>query len=352
MEISSRSSVGGAFKRFVYDESFSDPQSHITSLTLSRSLVGLEAGEARMTRVAVLLGGLSPERPVSLSTGEGVAAACRRLGHDVVEIDPAVANWPEALKAFNPDVAFNALHGEWGEDGRIQGVLDYLRVPYTHSGVLASALAMDKARARAVFAAMGLPIAKGQIMHRLEAAKVHPLPVPYVVKPNTGGSSFGVFIVREGANRPPEQLLDPDWTYGDDVVVEEYIPGKELTTAVMHGRGALAVTEIIAAGGGWYDFDAKYAEGGSRHVIPADLPTSVYDRCMRLAEAAHAALGCRGVTRTDFRYDPSTDRVIVLEVNTQPGMTPTSLVPEQAGHLGLSYDDLVAWMLEDASWPR
>jgi D-alanine-D-alanine ligase len=176
--------------------------------------------------------------------------------------------------------------------------------------------------------------------------------VPYVVKPNTGGSSFGVFIVREGANRPPEQLLDPDWAYGDDVVIEEYIPGKELTVAVLHDRGALAVTEIIAAGGGWYDYDAKYAEGGSRHIVPADLPEALYQRCLDEAVRAHRALGCRGLTRTDFRYDPARDRLIVLEVNTQPGMTPTSLAPEQAAVCGLSYDDLVAWMLADASCPR
>jgi D-alanine-D-alanine ligase len=305
-----------------------------------------------MARVAVLLGGLSPERPVSLSTGAGMAAACRRLGHDVAEIDPAAPHWPEAIKAFAPDVALNALHGEWGEDGRIQGVLEYLRLPYTHSGVLASALAMDKAKARAVFAAEGLPIAKGALMNRFEAAKSHPMAVPYVVKPNTGGSSFGVFIVRDGANRPPEQLLDPDWTYGEDVIIEEYIPGKELTVAVMHGRGALAVTEIIAAGGGWYDYDAKYVEGGSRHVLPAELAPDVTERCLRLAERAHAALGCKGLTRTDFRYDQDRDRLIVLEVNTQPGMTPTSLAPEQAALCGLSYDALVAWMIEDASCPR
>jgi D-alanine-D-alanine ligase len=312
----------------------------------------LEKERETMARVAVLQGGRSPERPVSLSTGAGVAAACLRLGHEVCAIDPAEAFWLEAMKAFAPDIAFNALHGEWGEDGRIQGVLDYLGVPYTHSGVLASALAMDKARARAVFAAEGVPIAKGMVMHRLEAAKAHPLPLPYVVKPNMGGSSFGVFIVRDGANRPPEQLLDPDWSYGEDVVVEEYIPGKELTVAVMHDRGGLAVTEIIAVGGGWYDFDAKYSEGGSRHVVPADLPADVTEQAMRLAERAHHALGCRGLTRTDFRYDPAGGRLIVLEVNTQPGMTPTSLAPEQAAYRGMGYDALVAWMLEDAACPR
>jgi D-alanine-D-alanine ligase len=248
---------------------------------------------------------------------------------------------------------FNALHGEWGEDGRIQGVLDYLQLPYTHSGVLASALAMDKDKSKAVFAQAGLPLAKGKLLHRFEAAKAHPMPAPYVVKPNAQGSSVGVFIVREGANRPPEQLLDPDWSFGEEVLVEEFIDGKELTVAVMHDRGALAVTEIfVTSDGDWYDFDAKYAEGGSRHEVPANIPQDVTDELKRAAVAAHHALGCRGVTRSDFRYDPERNRIALLEVNTQPGMTPTSLVPEQAAHVGMSFEQLVAWILEDASWPR
>ncbi|MGD9981034.1 MAG: D-alanine--D-alanine ligase [Hyphomonadaceae bacterium] len=304
-----------------------------------------------MARVAVLLGGLSPERPVSLSSGAGCAAALRRLGHDVIEIDPQNPGWIAELRDLRPDAVFNALHGEWGEDGRTQGVLDYLQLPYTHSGLLASALAMDKDKSKAVFAQAGLPLANGKLMHRREAAKTHPMPAPYVVKPNAQGSSVGVFIVREGANRPPEQLLDPDWTFGDEVLVEEFIDGKELTVAVMHNRGALAVTEILPAGE-WYDFDAKYSEGGSRHEVPARIPQTVTDQLMRAAEAAHHALGCRGVTRADFRYDPKRDRVALLEVNTQPGMTPTSLAPEQAAHVGMSYDELVRWILEDASWPR
>lgn len=304
-----------------------------------------------MARVAVLLGGLSPERPVSLSSGQGCAEAVRRLGHDVIEIDPQNPGWIADLKDARPDKVLNALHGEWGEDGRVQGVLEYLQLPYTHSGVLASALAMDKNRAKAVLKQAGLPIADGRLMGRREAARAHPMPVPYVVKPNTGGSSLGVFIVREGANRPPEQLLDPDWSYGEDVVVEEFVGGKELTVAVMDGRGALAVTEIIPAGE-WYDFNAKYAAGGSRHELPAQIPEDVAARLMKLAEDAHAALGCRGVTRTDFKYDAARNKTIVIEVNTQPGMTPTSLAPEQAQHVGMTYDELVGWMLEDASWPR
>jgi D-alanine-D-alanine ligase len=306
-----------------------------------------------MARVAVLLGGLSPERPVSLSSGRGCADALKRLGHDVIEIDPQNPGWIAELKDVAPDAVFNALHGEYGEDGRTQGVLDYLKLPYTHSGCLASALAMDKDKSKAVFAQAGLPLANGKLMHRLEAAKGHPMPAPYVVKPNAQGSSVGIFIVREGANRPPEQLLDPDWTFGEEVLVEEFVDGKELTVAVMHDRGALAVTEIfVTSDGDWYDFDAKYAEGGSRHVVPADIPQKVADQLMRAAEDAHRALGCRGVTRSDFRYDPKRNKVALLEVNTQPGMTPTSLTPEQAAHVGMSYDQLVQWILEDASWPR
>jgi D-alanine-D-alanine ligase len=306
-----------------------------------------------MARVVVLLGGLSPERPVSLVSGRGCADALGRLGHEVIEIDPQNPGWIAELKDVSPDVVFNALHGEWGEDGRAQGVLDYLKLPYTHSGCLASALAMDKDKSKAVFAQAGLPLANGKLMHRLDAAKAHPMAAPYVVKPNAQGSSVGIFIVREGANRPPEQLLDPDWTFGEEVLVEEFIDGKELTVAVMHERGALAVTEIfVTSDGDWYDFDAKYAAGGSRHEVPAKVPQEVADQCMRAAEAAHHALGCRGVTRSDFRYDPKRDRLALLEVNTQPGMTPTSLVPEQAAHVGMDYDQLVQWILEDASWPR
>jgi D-alanine-D-alanine ligase len=307
-----------------------------------------------MARVAVLLGGISPERPVSLSTGAGCAAALNRLGHDVVEIDPQDEDWIARLKAGSVDAAFNSLHGPGGEDGTIQGVLEYLKIPYTHSGVLASALAMDKAKAKAVFAQAGLPLAEGKLMNRHEAAKAHPLPVPYVVKPNTQGSSVGVFIVREGANRPPEQLLDPDWTFGEEVLVEEFIGPRECTVAVLGektGARALAVTEILPAGE-WYDFNAKYSEGGSKHELPANIPADIAKRMMRAAEDAHDALGCRGLTRSDFMYDPVRNKIALLEVNTQPGMTPTSLAPEQAAFLGMSYDQLVAWILEDASWPR
>jgi D-alanine-D-alanine ligase len=307
-----------------------------------------------MARVAVLLGGLSPERPVSLSTGAGAVAALKRLGHEVAEIDPQEPHWVEQLKAFKADAVFNVLHGEWGEDGRVQGVLEYMRLPYTHSGVLASALAMDKAKAKAVFAQAGLPLARGKLMDRREAARAHPMAPPYVVKPNAQGSSVGVFIVREGANRPPEQLLDPDWKYGEDVLVEEFIGGHEYTVAVLgekSGPRALAVTAIIPAGE-WYDYNAKYAEGGSKHVLPANISKEMTDKMMRWAETAHEVLGCRGLTRSDFKWDEASGKVCLIELNTQPGMTPTSLAPEQAAYLGMDYDALVKWILEDASWPR
>jgi D-alanine-D-alanine ligase len=307
-----------------------------------------------MARVVVLLGGLSPERPVSLVSGRECVSALKRLGHEVHQIDPQEADWIDRLRALEPAAVFNALHGEWGEDGRTQGVLDYLKLPYTHSGCLASALAMDKAKAKAVLAQSGLSLARGKLLSRRDAARAHPMDPPYVIKPNAQGSSVGVFIVRDGANRPPEQLLDPDWTFGETVLVEEFVDGKELTVAVMGeqaGARALAVTEILPTGD-WYDFDAKYAEGGSRHEVPANIPAAVASRAMRMAELAHAALGCRGVTRADFRYDPQKDQLVILEVNTQPGMTPTSLVPEQAAHAGMAFDQLVGWILEDASWPR
>lgn len=301
-------------------------------------------------RVAVLKGGWSPEREVSLVSGAACAQAARTLGFDVVEID-ADRNVAAVLKAASPDIVFNALHGEWGEDGRIQGVLDILGVPYTHSGVLASALAMDKAKAKAVLGLAGLPLATGRLMHRADAARTHPMDPPYVVKPNAQGSSVGVFIVRRGDNRPPEGLLASDWSLGEEVLVEEFIPGRELAVAVQGDR-ALAVTEIVTLRE-FYDFDAKYAEGGSRHVVdPADLSPTVRKAAMDAAVAAHAALGCRGVTRSDFRYDPATGRLIILEVNTQPGMTPTSLAPEQAQATGQTFEAFVGWMLEDASCPR
>jgi D-alanine-D-alanine ligase len=302
-------------------------------------------------RVAVLLGGLSPERDVSLVSGRACANALREEGFAVTEID-AGHDLAVRLADAKPDAVFNALHGRWGEDGCVQGLLELLEIPYTHSGVLASALAMHKERAKAAFRAAGLPLAESMVVDRRLAAGGHQMKPPYVVKPVNQGSSVGVFIVREGDNRPPAELNSPDWNLGDEVMVEDYVPGRELTVAVMGDR-ALAVTEIVPKMA-FYDYDAKYAPGGSEHVIPAHISDAVRQEAMALAERAHAALGCRGVSRTDFRYDDTkgANRLIVLEVNTQPGMTPTSLVPEQAAFKGMSFRALVRWILEDASCDR
>jgi D-alanine-D-alanine ligase len=295
--------------------------------------------------VAVLMGGLSPEREVSLVSGKACGAALERLGAKVSLVD-AGRDVAEVLAKLKPDVAFNALHGAWGEDGCVQGVLETLALPYTHSGVLASALAMDKQKAKAVMAAAGVVVPGGGLYDRFEAARRHVMAPPYVVKPNAQGSSVGVFLVFEGANGPPQELAAPSWTFGDQVMIEPYIPGKELAVAVM-GDKALTVTEIVPRTG-FYDYEAKYGEGGSAHVVPAPMPAQAFEKALRQAELAHAALGCQGLTRSDFRYDEVNDLLVLLEVNTQPGMTPTSLAPEQAAHLGLSFDDLVLWILEQA----
>jgi D-alanine-D-alanine ligase len=294
--------------------------------------------------VAVLMGGLSAERDVSLVSGAACAGALRRLGAKVSEVD-AGRDIAQVLSALGPDVCFNALHGEWGEDGCVQGVLETLAIPYTHSGVLASALAMDKAKAKAVLAAAGVSVPGGGLYDRFEAGARHVLEPPYVIKPNAQGSSVGVFRVFEGANAPPVALLGAEWTFGDQVLVEPYVQGLELSVAVMGGR-ALAVTEIEAATG-FYDYEAKYGEGGSRHILPARIAETVAARALKQAAAAHAALGCCGLTRSDFRYDDVNDLLVLLEVNTQPGMTPTSLAPEQAAHLGIGFDELVLWITED-----
>jgi D-alanine-D-alanine ligase len=302
-----------------------------------------------MKRVAVIYGGWSSERPVSLSSGQQMAAAARKAGYDVTEID-VTREIAAQLAAAKPDVVLNGLHGPWGEDGCVQGVLEVMGIPYSHSGVLASALAMDKLKSKAVYRGAGLDVAADKRVTRAEAAAAHALKPPYVIKPVNEGSSFGVLIVREGTNGPPQELMGPNWRYGDYLMAEEYIPGRELTVAVLGDR-ALAVTEITTLRD-YYDFDAKYAAGGSRHVIPADLPAHVTKAAMDAALVAHQALGCRGATRSDFRYDEEKDRLVILETNTQPGMTPTSLVPEQAAHMGMAFEELVAWMIEDASCQR
>ncbi|MCG9915075.1 MAG: D-alanine--D-alanine ligase [Phenylobacterium sp.] len=295
--------------------------------------------------VAVLLGGLSPEREVSLVSGAACADALERLGARVSRVD-AGRDLAARLTELKPDVCFNALHGEWGEDGCVQGVLETLGLPYTHSGVLASALAMDKAKAKAVLAAAGVTVPGGGLFNRFEVAADHVIAPPYVVKPNSQGSSVGVFMVFEGANQPPQALVAPSWTFGEEVMVEPYIRGKELACGVMAGK-AMTVTDIVPKSG-FYDYEAKYGEGGSDHIIPADIPPHVFERAMQLSEQAHAALGCTGVTRSDLRYDDINDILVLLEVNTQPGMTPTSLVPEQAAKLGVGFDQLVLWITEDA----
>lgn len=296
--------------------------------------------------VLVLIGGPSAERDVSLSTGQGCAEALRAEGFDVQTLDPG-PDLAEQLKARKPDVVFNALHGRWGEDGCVQGVLEWLRIPYTHSGVLASALALDKQRTKEIYRTAGLPVVESRIVSRENAMASHVLEPPYVVKPNNEGSSVGVYIVHEGANGPPD-LAE---TMPSSVMVEAFVPGRELTTSVMGDR-TLGVTDIVTDG--WYDYDAKYKPGGSHHVLPADIPSEITEACEDYALRAHQALGCRGVTRTDFRWDEARglDGLVLLETNTQPGMTPTSLTPEQAAAQGVSFGALCRWLVEDASCDR
>ena len=296
-------------------------------------------------KVAVLMGGFSAEREVSLSSGRECAQALRVAGYQVVEVDCG-RDLALQLLEIKPDVAFNALHGRWGEDGCVQGILEWLRIPYTHSGVLASALAMDKQRTKAAYRAAGLPVVDSVLAAREEVEKAHLLPPPYVVKPNNEGSSVGVYIVREGSNAPRLAATMPA-----TVMVETYAPGREMTVTVIGDR-ALCVTDIVTAG--WYDYEAKYAPGGSSHVCPADIPHDISEACRDYARRAHRALGCRGVSRTDFRWDEARGLkgLILLETNTQPGMTPTSLAPEQAAQAGISFPDLCQWMVEDASCDR
>ena len=303
--------------------------------------------------IAVLLGGLSAEREVSLRSGAACAAALESMGYRVTRVDVG-RDIAAVLDGLRPDVAFNALHGRFGEDGIVQGILEMLRIPYTHSGVLASSLAMQKDSAKVVMKAAGVPVAAGITISRREAAKTHVMAPPYVIKPVAEGSSVGVYIVKEDQAHPPQELTRPDWPYAETVLVEKFIAGRELTCAVM-GERALDVIDIRAANGGWYDYEAKYAKGGSIHVLPADIKPNIYQQVQRLALMAHKALGCRGVSRADFRYDDrpgGSGELVILEVNTQPGMTETSLVPELAAHAGLNFGELVKWMVEDASCDR
>lgn len=302
-----------------------------------------------MTRVAVLYGGISAEREVSIATGKQVVAALRAAGFAVTPIE-ATADLGALVAALTPapDVVFNALHGRFGEDGSIQGVLDWMGIPYTHSGVRASALAMDKTAAKAVFRAHGLPVAESRVVSRGELEAADPMPMPYVLKPVNEGSSVGVHIVKAGDNRRAE--IARNWRFGETIMAERFVAGRELTVGVMGDR-ALAVTDILADAGAFYDYESKYAEGGSRHVIPAQLHPDAYARALEVALAAHRALGCRGASRADFRYDDTKGEpgeLILLEVNTQPGLTPTSLLPEQAAHCGVPFPELCAWMVREA----
>src|SRR6266508_1574684 len=302
--------------------------------------------------VAVLMGGWSAEREMSLRSGKACAEALVRLGFRVTRIDVG-RDIATVLGTVKPDVALNVLHGRPGEDGTLQGILEILAIPYTHSGVMASAVAMQKDVAKELFRAADVPVPEGIVASRFDAAKRHLLPPPYVIKPIAEGSSVGVFIVTEGHDHPPQELYRDDWAYGDRVIVEKYIAGKELTCAVM-GEQALGVIEIVPTVR-FYDYDAKYAPGGSKHLLPAPVAPEIYAECRRVALAAHRALGCRGVSLADFRYDDrieGTGGLVCLEVNTQPGMTETSLVPELAAHAGIPFDELVRWMIEDASLNR
>jgi D-alanine-D-alanine ligase len=298
--------------------------------------------------VAVLMGGWSAERAVSLSSGQECAAALTARGYRVRTVD-VTRDLGALMTALTPrpDIVFNALHGRGGEDGTIQGVLEILQIPYTHSGVLASSVAMDKPMAKAVFARAGLPLADGMVVPRASLGVADPFPAPFVVKPTNEGSSVGVRIVRPGDNSWREEAAR--WPF-EEALVERFIAGREITAAVMHDR-ALGVCEIVPRGS-FYDYTSKYVAGGSDHLVPAPIHPRAYEEALDIALRAHRALGCRGVSRADLRYDDTQGepgRMVLLEVNTQPGMTPTSLVPDIARHAGIEFPALVAWMVENAA---
>lgn len=302
--------------------------------------------------VAVLMGGWSVEREVSLSSGRDCAKALRSAGYQVSEVD-VDRDISARLKDLKPDVAFNSLHGRVGEDGTIQGILEVLEIPYTHSGVLASALSMDKHQSKIIFKALGIPVTNHVIANRAEIARAHVMKPPYVVKPIAEGSSYGIFLVTADHAHPPQEILGEDWLGGEELMVERFIPGRELTCAVM-GDVALGVTEITTDLH-FYNYEAKYEQGGSTHLLPAPVSAEIYENVQKMSLKAHVAMGCRGVTRTDFRFNDKAGQkgeLVCLEINTQPGMTPTSLVPELAAHAGHSFEELVTWMVEDASCNR
>ena len=299
--------------------------------------------------IALLMGGISAEREPSLASGRVCAEALKEADYRVRVID-AGPDLAETLREEKADAVFNALHGVWGEDGVVQGLLEWLRIPYTHSGVLASALAMNKEKAKTFFRAAGLPVAESFTASRREAARKHLMTPPYVAKPIGQGSSVGVYIVAEGQNSPPRALESEEWDYGEEIMLERYVPGQEITCAVLDGE-SLGVMELVPAKG-FYDYSAKYDEGGARHVVPAALDSGLYHEIEDIACLAHKALGCRSITRADFRYDGETKRLVLLEINTQPGMTELSLVPELASHAGMTMPELTRWIVEDASCSR
>lgn len=307
--------------------------------------------QSRTPHVAVLMGGWSAEREVSLSSGKGCADALEADGFQVTRVD-VDRNLAAVLSSLRPDVCFNALHGRWGEDGCVQGLLEVLGIAYTHSGVLASSLAMNKEATKEIVVRHGVPVAHGVLVPRDEAAVHHALEPPYVAKPIAEGSSVGVVIVKAGANRPPESIRQIATSSEGLIMVERFVAGRELTCGVIAGEPT-SITDIVAADHlEFYDYEAKYAPGGSRHIVPAQIPHEVAAAIRRHTLAAHKALGCRGVSRADFRWDQSTGELAFLEINTQPGMTPTSLIPELAEHAGMSYRQLVRWLVEDASVDR
>lgn len=318
----------------------------------------MSAPQQNKGRITVLMGGASAEREVSLSSGKGVVAALKEAGYDAQGLDVTrdLAAVVAGLTEQKPVAVFNALHGRFGEDGAIQGVLEWLDLPYTHSGLRASANAMDKEASRQIFMTAGLPVAEGRVVAISELAEKDPLPLPYVVKPLDEGSSVGVSIVRNTNQRA--QVVE-EWRYGPVALVEQYIPGREITVGVLDdgpdGPRALTVTDITPnAGSGhdFYDYAAKYGAGGSRHTLPAEIHPDDFTRACELAVAAHKALGCSGASRSDFRYDDTSGdghgKIMLLEVNTQPGMTPTSLLPEQAAYCGTSYSELCDLLVQDA----
>jgi D-alanine-D-alanine ligase len=306
---------------------------------------------SKSRRVVVIMGGISSERDVSLVSGAAVTKALRDAGFDAVSFDLGhdIAALIQALTP-PPDAVFNALHGRFGEDGTVQGLLELLGIPYTHSGVLASAVAMDKPMTKRLVETVGIRTPKGRVVARAELGRGEPMPAPYVIKPVAEGSTVGVHIVRPGENMPP---LDGERTLGESVLVEEYIKGRELTVGIMGDR-ALGVTEIRFQGG-IFDYTAKYTAGHAQHILPAKIPAEVSDAAMRAALLAHQTLGCRGISRSDFRYDdtrPGTTGLYFLELNNQPGFTPVSLVPEQAQRAGISFGELVTWLVDNATCER